>query len=307
MKNTILAIKGHVTRYKEVIELLEMLGGENRERHNGNNPNVAYYISHNYIIACDGVPNIYPNIYKCEVYTLEEFLEKFPHKVGDKVVAYCEGILAQFTIQNMRWNCELNKVEYKICSSWLDTSVISPYKEETVEERKYADLRLDADQDDKLATEATIDDDKITPPANYLIGKITKVDNGVLVEFVKKRPQYPETYKECCKMLGFGNKGFNETFVYTEYNKDLLQSLQNLIICRDAYWKIAGKQMGLTEPWSPNWSLQDYKYVIVNKAGVIQMNEVSHYSRVLAFPAEEMRDAFYDNFKELIEQCKELL
>lgn len=55
-----------------------------------------------------------------------------------------------------------------------------------MEERKYADLRIDVDQDDKLATEATIDGDKITPPENYLIGKITKVDNGMLVEFVRK-------------------------------------------------------------------------------------------------------------------------
>ena len=27
----------------------------------------------------------------------------------------------------------------------------------------------------------------------------------------------------------------------------------------------------------------------------------------LSFPTEEMRDAFYENFKDLIEQCKELL
>jgi hypothetical protein len=45
-------------------------------------------------------------------------------------------------------------------------------------------------------------------------------------------------------------------------------------------------------------------------------NEVSrHISRhisthihfILAFPTEEMRDAFYENFKYLIEECKELL
>jgi hypothetical protein len=28
---------------------------------------------------------------------------------------------------------------------------------------------------------------------------------------------------------------------------------------------------------------------------------------ILAFPTEEMRDEFYENFKYLIEQCKELL
>ena len=30
-------------------------------------------------------------------------------------------------------------------------------------------------------------------------------------------------------------------------------------------------------------------------------------NKILAFPTEEMRDAFYENFKDLIEQCKELL
>ena len=28
---------------------------------------------------------------------------------------------------------------------------------------------------------------------------------------------------------------------------------------------------------------------------------------ILTFPTEEMRDAFYENFKDLIEGCKELL
>ena len=30
-------------------------------------------------------------------------------------------------------------------------------------------------------------------------------------------------------------------------------------------------------------------------------------NKILVFPTIEMRDAFYDNFKELIENCKELL
>ena len=30
-------------------------------------------------------------------------------------------------------------------------------------------------------------------------------------------------------------------------------------------------------------------------------------NKILAFPTAEMRDAFFEDFKELIEQCKELL
>ena len=31
------------------------------------------------------------------------------------------------------------------------------------------------------------------------------------------------------------------------------------------------------------------------------------WNSILSFPTEEMRDEFYNNFKDLIEQCKELL
>lgn len=189
-----LAIKGHETRGSEVIEILRALGGLNAFNYAGMIKDEFYFIGKSGMICKGSIQHNHI------VFALEEFLEKFPYKVGDKVLAYCEGTFAQSTIQGIQWNYELNRVEYKICSSWCDTSLIQPYQEEliTMEERKCAELRIDVDQDDKLATEATIDGGKITPPKNYLIGKITKVDNGMLVEFVKKQNQYPETYAECC-------------------------------------------------------------------------------------------------------------
>ena len=90
-------------------------------------------------------------------------------------------------------------------------------------------------------------------------------------------------------------------------NLETLKALRKLIYCRNAYWKIAGEQMGLGKPWKPDWNIRDSKYIIVNRAGVFQMNEVDYYSRLLAFPTAEMRDMFYENFKELIEICKDFL
>ena len=73
-----LAIKGHPTRGKEVIEILEMLGGKQFESYNGNEVNWCYTI-------IDGsIDWDYPSD-KYKVFSLEEFLEKFPYKVGDKV------------------------------------------------------------------------------------------------------------------------------------------------------------------------------------------------------------------------------
>ena len=85
-----------------------------------------------------------------------------------------------------------------------------------------------------------------------------------------------------------------------------------LIRCRNAYWKIAGEHMGLEKSWEPDYDSG------VNKYGIIYMNKVvqksnpttnweRHLNKVLDFPTKEMRDAFYENFKVLIEKCKELL
>lgn len=120
-----LAIRRHATRGDEVIEILEMLGGNNKYNFRGDED--EWFILNRTIQRSD-------RLFDEKGFTLEEFLEKFPYKVGNTVLAYCEGIFAQFTIRYMRWNYELNKIEYKICQSWCDTSLIQPYKEETMEE-----------------------------------------------------------------------------------------------------------------------------------------------------------------------------
>lgn len=58
--------------------------------------------------------------------------------------------------------------------------------EDVVPDRKYKELRMPLDDDDKLASEVLFKRVKIFPPIGFLIGKITEVDNGMLVEFVKK-------------------------------------------------------------------------------------------------------------------------
>ena len=144
-----LAIKGHATRGKEVIQLLEMLGGGNAYNLGGAETSGFYYIfkDNNKIIY--GLSTIVENVI---VYTLEEFEEEFPYKVGDEVIAYAEGCLAKFTIQDIRWNYELNKVEYKICSSWLDASLIMQlFKEElTMKKTNIAEILKDCPKGTKL-------------------------------------------------------------------------------------------------------------------------------------------------------------
>lgn len=122
---------------------------------------------------------------------------------------------------------------------------------------------------------------------------------------VKKIPKYPTTYEECCIVLEY----IPHTDDVIGYKWDFLLSLQKLLICRDAYWKIAGEEMGLDKPWEPEYkTLVDNTYFTIHTFNEeIVKSATSHRNAILVFPTEEMQDAFYENFKEQIEQCKELL
>ena len=66
--------------------------------------------------------------------------------------------------------------------------------------------------------------------------------------------------------------------------------------------------MGLGKPWEPDWpNVKQDKYVIFTDNNAIRTELYVLGHKVLAFPTEEIRDIFYENFKDLIEKCKELL
>lgn len=161
----------------------------------------------------------------------------------------------------------------------------------------------------------------ITPQHNDKIelevtnGYEIKVENGKCY-VVKNKPQYPKTYEECCEVLGIEE---DLRFVYEDIDGNhinpacisnyrirrlnLYHNFEKLSICRDAYWKIAGKEMGLDKPWEPDWDnlSTNNEFIKIGKGCFF------YSSRVLVFPTKKMRDAFFDNFKDLIVQCKELL
>ncbi len=91
------------------------------------------------------------------------------------------------------------------------------------------------------------------------------------------------------------------------YYGTLLSYFQQLLICRDAYWKIAGEQIGLGKPWEPD-SVEIFGIFYNRLEDEIEFQDVySGANSTLEFPTAEMRDAFYKNFNDLIEQCKKLL
>ena len=129
---------------------------------------------------------------------------------------------------------------------------------------------------------------------------------------IKKKPKYPTTYEECCERVNACptvgiSYDSNEDMLYNDDVDLTLLALRKLLICRNAYWKIAGEQMGLDKSWKHDMAKDDFSYAISYQYGCIEKNEIRHKNAVLTFPTKEMRDTFYENFKDLIEQCKELL
>lgn len=274
-----LAIKGHPTKGAKVIEILRMLGGINTLNCAGLNEDSFYYIGKSEIICrCCMTHNRM-------VFTLEEFLEKFPYKVGDKVqhkgATYCDPI---FEVGKMQWVD--NHVEYTTkhfwynnCHNTFTAEYLQPYKEEAMEEK------------------ITIQDIRDNN-ADWLLNKLQEMSAEGALQTISylydelHKPQYPNTYEDCCKILG-----------YTQiYRGTLLSTFQQILICRDAYWEKVGVQ-----PWRPDWDTSEVKFTIVECAGKVVKTSDMCNKRILAFPTEEMRDAFFDNFKDLIESCKELL
>ena len=141
------------------------------------------------------------------------------------------------------------------------------------------------------------------------------VINATKIVLERKKPKYPKTYEECCEILSITdsdyylrseNGGTISSYIFLKLQK--INKFTKLIICREAYWKIAGEEMGLGKPWEPDYKKERYvihRYIDVIVKGYRQAGLMEHF--ILEFPTEEMRDAFYEAFKELIEECKELL
>ena len=150
----------------------------------------------------------------------------------------------------------------------------------------------------------------IIPPEGYIF----KDENGIVIDthkivLEKKKKEYPKLFVDCCAIL-YPNDNFQIVSQRVKGHKgDLLFHFQKLLICRDAYWKLYGEDMGLGKPWELSIGTPIY-YIYYNRTvGTIKNDYADDIqcNIILAFPTAEMRDAFYENFKEFINECKELL
>ena len=273
-----LAIQGHATRGNEVIELLKMLGGIDSGFFSGNEIDRFYYIEVDKGICF--IDSVVEHL-DFQKMTLEQFLTRFPYKVGDKV----KNVYGAYgKVYEMKWIDDEIQYRLDFGHSWYgaDELMLPDEEKETMKEKKINQMSL---------ANCDLDEVEIVLGDKFEM----KIKNG---KYYAVRKQYPKTFIE---VLNFFHPDRQREDDYQRcYKKDLIEKFQDLLYARAAYWNIAGD-------WEPDWNNISDKHCIYVVSGELWLKECQTRQCTLAFPTAEMRDTFYENFKDLIEQCKELL
>lgn len=171
-----------------------------------------------------------------------------------------------------------------------------------------------------------IDDDFL-----YYINKYNHIDNaslksnmGIIIQECFKELYLPESTKELpntwkewveqnskvadeyfvadnciIERINSERRTFNsdDNLLATQKDAEAILALIKLKRLRDTY----------RQGWIPDWAIYDAKHCIERFKGDFEAAISYHMDCFLAFQSEEIRDRFYTNFKDLIEQAKEFI
>ena len=149
-------------------------------------------------------------------------------------------------------------------------------------------------------------------PKGYVIDKENSTDTNIVLKLAKSTRV--RTWEEYCKKMKgeisyyinpsssitisiFGNSPFLSEFETEEEVKAF-----------EAYSKLIKLRKQWIGEWQPNWANESQKkYVICNYADIVAKDLLFSTGHCLSFPTPEMRDEFFDCFKDYLEQAKTLL
>lgn len=107
----------------------------------------------------------------------------------------------------------------------------------------------------------------------------------------------PSTLDRCATILGVSS----EIRANDAYLGVMMVTLQELYICRDAYWKIANN-------WRPNYNdIKTKKHCIVTRRDKLGVATTTETNRAFTFPTTEMAEMFAKNFASKLNLCREML
>jgi hypothetical protein len=116
---------------------------------------------------------------------------------------------------------------------------------------------------------------------------------------IKKGEVCIDAYSNIVNMSKYAIRNSNSdiNLLPNEKTAKAFLALMQLIQLRDCY----------RDGWEPDWNTFDEKYCIYNIGNKIDTNIFLDISIILSFQSKEIRDKFYNNFKDLIEVAKEFI
>lgn len=289
-----IAIQGHPTRGKEVIQILESLGGKNVEGLKGTYESFYYVDDKNEI--CDDHKHNFPTIY--QLYTLEEFKKVFPFKIGD-IVFYKgnKAIVEKFIPRKHCYYIRYNNPPINGCYTKWTTAVELKMKEERNITLTLNKAKEWYNKDGELKEVAL---------TAYSEKELIKVD-------------LPKTWEEFCE-----NHPIKETEAIICYDATItdcseLERKRDSIIDKDVYpsKKSAEAHLALIQLEQlrdcyrqgdiPNFNDYTKKYCIIKVKNHIDIIYSYGHSYFLSFTKKEIAEKFLNNFKLLIKIAEDYI
>ena len=289
-----IAIQGHPTRGKEIIQILRSLGATSYGTYDTcSYPKWYWYINKNREITCD------PKRSMCgyKLYTLEEFEKEFPFKVGDMVVTATERIPRQIIA--------FKYYNDKLCYTLEDGFHYKPqllelYKE--MKEERNITLTLDKAKEwykkggelKEIALQAFTEKELNPLPRSWeeFCEKYSKIDDKeYFIDSDSNIIQVTAVVSNYCRLQN-GDRNICPSIKSAEAHLAMIQ-LEQL---RNCWWN----------GWEPEWNNCE-KYVIKWDKNDLIVFTARNIHAFLVFPTREMAEEFLECFRDLIEKAGDLI
>lgn len=150
-------------------------------------------------------------------------------------------------------------------------------------------------------------------PEGYIVDKENSTNKNIVLKLAKS--ERVTTWEEYCKKMD-GKESYYCNFTSVKIGSShfglepLVTEFDNLkdTVAFTALGKLLKLRKDWIGEWKPNWA-NNYqkKYIICNYSDIVAKDTMITASHGLSFPTPEMRDEFFDCFKDYIEQAKDLL
>ena len=286
-----IAIQGHPTRGKEVIQILESLSGKNKEGLNGSK---EYW----YFINSDGyIRNDYKSVlqYKgFKTYTLEEFEREFPFKIGDRVISTITNFIGTITkLKESGWYYVKYDSGNLVC---VFRQHLKLYKE--MKEERNVTLTLDKAKEwykkggelKEIALQAFTEKELNPLPRSW-------------EEFCRDNPIKTSEAVMCtestivtCDYSEIRDSDCDREVCPSRKSAEAHLAMIQLEQLRNCWWN----------GWEPIWDRSE-KWCIRLWGNAFEIGITTNISRFLTFPTKEMAREFLECFKDLIEKARDLI